>query len=191
MRTDEVTIRFRSDVNHDGVVQDAIELLKILGASSGNALIEVSSVARTPYDQARIMYENCQKLGVKSQYELYARSGDKVIAVYEREVKKGRDKNTVIRAMQAMIVALGPSRVSKHCVDTAIMNVFDIPFSSVSNKKEFRKALNKLHPYPISRYLDENRNNCFHLEMKVADLGGFFGTKQYERTLNEMGMALA
>lgn len=191
MTTDEVSIRFREGVNHEGVTTQAIELLKMLGAASGNGRIDVSSVARTPYDQARVMYENCVKLGVHSQYNLYARAGDKVIAVYERETKQGRDKAAVIRAMQAKIMELGPSRVSRHCVDTSIMNVFDVPFSSITNKKEFRRALNKFHPYPISRYLDENSNNCFHIEMKLTDLGSFFRTKEYEGILKDLGMGLA
>lgn len=191
MRTDEVTIRFRDGVNSDGVTTHAIELLKMLGASSGNPHIDVSSVARTPYDQARVMYDNCLKLGVRSQYDLYARAGDKVVAVYEREVKQGKDKNAVIKAMQAKIMEIGPSRVSRHCVDTSIMNVFDVPFSSITNKKEFRRALNKFHPYPISRYLDENSNNCFHIEMKLTDVEAFFRTKEYEGILKELGMGLA
>ena len=191
MTIDNVSVHFHEGVNKEGVITQSIELLKLLGASSDNGRIVVSSVARTPYDQARVMYDNCVKLGVLSQFELYARAGDKVIAVYQREVKKGRDRSAVIRAMQAKIMEIGPSRVSRHCVDTSIMNVFDIPFSSITNKKAFRQALNKFTPYPISRYLDENRNNCFHIEMKVTDLEAFFRTKEYEGILTELGMGLA
>lgn len=191
MRTDEVKVEFREGVNHEGVTAQSIELLKLLGAASGNSRIEVSSVARTPYEQARVMYDNCVSLGPASQYALYARSGDKVIAVYERAVKAGKGKAAAIRAMQDEILEIGPSKVSKHCVDTAIMNVFDIPFGSITNKKEFRRMLNRCAPYPVSRYLDENRNNCFHIEMKLSDVQAFFRTKEYEAILKESGMALA
>lgn len=190
MRQDEVTVHFREGVNHVGIASTSMELLKMLGASSGNGRIEVSSVARTPYDQARIMYDNCLSLGVRSQYDLYATAGDKVVAVYERETLRGRNRAAVVQAMMQKIRELGPSNVSRHCVDTSILNVFDVPFSSISNKKEFRRALDRFKPYPISRYLDENRNNCFHIEMKVADLESFFRTREYESILKDLGLGL-
>jgi len=191
MDTNEVSITYQEGVNHEGVTSQAMELLKMLGASSGNPTMVVSSVARTPYQQASVMYYTCKVKGVASQYELYARSGDKVVAVFEREVKRGKQRTAVVQAMFEKILQLGPSNVSKHCVDTSIMNVFDIPFSSITNQKEFRSALKHLQPYPISRYLDENKNSCFHIEMKLSDVEAFFNTREYEKALRDLGMALA
>ncbi|MEZ4808080.1 MAG: hypothetical protein R2815_11515 [Flavobacteriales bacterium] len=179
MRTDEVSILSRDGVNHEGVTAQAIELLKILGAASGNGRIEVSRMASSPYDQARVMYNNCNRTGTAKQYKVYGQHSDMVIAEYEKSVKVGKDKAGVIDAMYAKIKELGPSNVTKHCVDTSFVNVLDIPFASISDKNEFRKTLKSYRPYPVSDYHDEPQNNCFHIEKKLADVEGFFLTKEY------------
>ena len=193
----DVKIEFRAGVNYEGVIDRTIEFMKRIGFESGNKAMEVSSAARSPYDQARVMYDNCAnlgknpKLGVASQYKLYGRNGDHVIDVFVSGTKQKRSKAQIIADMQAKIVAIGPSKVSKHCVDTTIMNVLDIPFSSITNKKEFRNALKKYSPYPISRYLDENNNACFHLEFKLADVNNFFDSIELEKGLAKDGFRLA
>jgi|JI102314A2RNA_FD_contig_111_470775_length_1078_multi_4_in_0_out_0_1 hypothetical protein len=169
------TVTFRSGVNSEKVHELTLKFLKNLGESSNNLNIEVSSAARSPYDQATVMYLNCEKLGMDSQYKLYGRNGDKVIRVYER-MKKDRKKSSleIIMAMHKQIMAIGPSKVSRHCADTSMMNVVDIPFSSISNKQAFREELRKNSPRPISKYLDETNNNCWHLELRIDDLKTHF-----------------
>ena len=191
---EDVKVEFRDGVNTEGITSRTIDFVKQLGLESENFTIAVSSAARSPYDQARVMYENCEnpyknpKLGVKSQYKLYAGGGDKVIDVYVKGSKaKGSTRDGVISQMHAKILQVGPSRVSKHCVDTGIMNVLDVPFSTIKNKRNFRKLLARHSPFPISRYLDENNNECFHLEFKIADLESFFSLRDLDRAVANDG----
>ncbi len=166
MTAQEVSVSFRSGVRAETISSHSIALIKLLGALSNNGSITVSSAARSPYDQARVMFDNCLKLGIKSQYKLYARAGDKVIKVFESETKKpGYKVAAVIEKMEARIREIGPNKVSKHCADFNSLNVVDIPFSSIGNKDDFRKIINEYVPDPVKRFLDETSNNCFHLEI--------------------------
>ena len=165
------SLNFLPSAKSESVSVSSVELILKLAEDSGNESISVSSTSRTPYDQARIMFENCEKLGMKSQYKLYARAGDKVIDVYKNLTKKNMTRDEIIRAMTAKINEIGPSKVSKHCVDTSLYNVVDIPFSSVKDKDAFRKAIKSSMPVPITKFLDETNNNCFHIEiMQTFDI---------------------
>jgi len=62
------------------------EILK----KSGVPQITVTSTARTPNEQARIMYENIERHGVAHQKKLYGPSGDKVIDEYSALKAKGK-----------------------------------------------------------------------------------------------------
>jgi hypothetical protein len=170
-------LNFRSGVQSDKVHSLTIDFIKEIGVSSNNLNLEVSSAARSAYDQAAVMYKNCENLGVASQYKLYGWNGDRIIRIYEKmkaEKKKPHKPLDIIKAMHKKIMDIGPSKVSKHCVDINVMNVIDIPFSCIQNKQAFRDALKKHHPSPISKYLDETNNNCFHLEFKIDDLKKYF-----------------
>lgn len=172
MTAREVNVTFRKGVKRETVSEKTIALIRFMGALSENGSIAISSAARSPYDQARVMFDNCLKLGVKSQYKLYARAGDKVIKVFEAETKKpGYKVAGVIAKMEAKIREIGPNKVSKHCADFNSLNVVDIPFSSIGNKADFRKIINKYIPNPVKRFLDETSNNCFHLEIDQSTVG--------------------
>ena len=167
METNEVSVTFSVSARQDCIASATISLLKQIGAESGNSKIMITSTARTPNDQARIMFDNCTKLGIASQYKLYGHNGDKIIKVYEEETTgKQFKRDDVISKMEQKIREIGPSKVSKHCADPSAINVVDIPFSSVSDKGKFRKALKKYSPDPISRFLEEGENKCFHLEIQ-------------------------
>lgn len=172
-----VNLNFRSGVKADKIHSLTLDFLKEIGANSNNLNLEVSSAARSAYDQAAVMYANCENLGIASQYKLYGRNGDRVIRVYEKmkaEKKKPYQPLEIIRAMHKKIMDIGPSKVSKHCADINVMNVVDVPFSCIQNKQAFRDQLKKYHPSPISKYLDETNNNCFHLEFKLDELKKYF-----------------
>ena len=174
MAVKDVDISFRSTVNQDAIHSNTLSFIKLLGDESGNYNIEISSSARSPMEQAIVMYENCVKLGVESQRKLYLNAGDQVIRVFERY--QGATRNEAINAMYNKIFDLGPSRVSKHCVDPSLMNVIDIPFSSIQHKGAFRRALGKYSPNPIECFLVESDNNCFHIELRLDNLGSFLRT---------------
>lgn len=172
---DIATVTFRSGVQSEKIHELTIRFLKELGEKSNNLNLQVSSAARSPMDQATVMYVNCKNLGIHSQYKLYGRNGDKVIKVYEKMTKEKKRTTEIISAMHKQIMSIGPSKVSRHCADTSVLNVVDIPFSSITNKQAFRETLKKNTPKPISLYLDETNNNCFHIELKIDALKSHFG----------------
>ena len=65
------TLKFLESARQEVVSDSSKSLLIKLAEESGNPSISISSTARSPYDQARIMFENCLKLGIESQYKLY------------------------------------------------------------------------------------------------------------------------
>lgn len=131
--------------------------------SAGLSAAAVSSVERSPRDQARIMYENIVKLGIASQYKLYAAAGDKVIKVYELNAAKPKDD--VIRLMEAKINEIGADKVSHHA--STKYYVFDVPWASISNPNKFQEAVKKHSK--VYKFINEPANKCFHIE--VAKLG--------------------
>jgi hypothetical protein len=190
MKLEDVSIQLSSGIGSGALKPDCVKLLQTLGLKSGDKMIEVSSVTRSAADQARIMYDNCKNLGVRSQMELYSRAGDKVIMVYLDGKNNGLSRSQTVEAMRKKIIQLGPSNVSKHCADPSIFGVLDIPFSSIKNHANFKRALEAFVPYPISRFLDERNNSCFHVEMRLTDVQSFFRTKEYEKIVRELGMEL-
>lgn len=177
MELSQVSISFSVSARQDCVADATITLLKQIGAESGNRNLLITSTARSPNDQARIMFDNCTKLGIASQYKLYGHNGDKVIKVFEESVKeKNFKRDEVIAKMETKIREIGPGKVSKHCADPSSINVVDIPFSSVTDKSKFRKAINKYSPSPISRFLEEGENKCFHIEIlkRKTNVEAFF-----------------
>src|SRR5262249_7196380 len=87
-------------------------LTEILQNASLHSAV-VTSVERSPYDKARVMYENIKSKGLAYNYKLYAAAGDAVVKVYEEN--PGKSREDVIRLMEAKVKELGPSKVSKHC----------------------------------------------------------------------------
>lgn len=127
----------------------------------------ISSTSRTPAEQARAMYANIINLGVTSQLALYAPAGDEVINEYVRVRKTGAAPATIIAAMTAKIVALGPSRVSLHCADPTALNVIDIAPSSIADPVAFLAAIQVATAQgTISRYFSPGSHDpAFHLEV--------------------------
>jgi hypothetical protein len=81
---------------------------------SGVERCEVSSVERSPADQARVMTENLEMHGADKQLKLYRDPGQQVIRVWmANHAIISRDE--LLKLMEAKIMELGPTRVSKHC----------------------------------------------------------------------------
>lgn len=148
-KTAEVTVQ-------KGVLSGAyVSILKKTGEESGNYRIVVTSTCRTPYEQARIMFENLERNGVETQKRTYRAPGQEVIAVYEKLSGEGRKKEEIVGAMERKIVYLGPENVSKHCSDKG--NVADVSKSNLSHPGEFLRAVRP----KAAQVLDEN--GCFHI----------------------------
>ena len=129
-------------------------LIDLMNAS-GNTDAIITSTNRTPEDQVRIFCENIQAVGKDNQRALYANPGKQVIDCYPN-----RD------AMLAKIYELGPQSISKHCADPSLVNVFDVAFSSITNKKAFHAALGQNSM--VSKFFSPYNSNdrAFHIEIK-------------------------
>jgi hypothetical protein len=133
------------------------EILKAAGLSRAT----VTSVGRTPAEQARVMYENCVSKGVKFNKDLYAAAGDKVVDVYADNKDKPREK--IIQLMLAKILEVGPAKVSKHISDTHY--VFDVAPSSIPKAKQpaFLKAINAHKA--VSKVIPPPTDPAYHIEI--------------------------
>lgn len=134
-------------------------VLKEVGEASGNYYIAITSTARTPYDQARIMYDNC-KSDLAEQRRTYAPPGQKVINVYANNTSKSRE--AVIKLMEQKINELGPSTVSKHLANPEILNTFDISYGNLKDRTKFWNEMKK------RTELDDmlKENSCYHIQIK-------------------------
>lgn len=66
-----------------------------------------------------------------------------------------------IKKMTAKINEIGPSRVSKHCANPSILNVFAISRNRLSSIQTLLYALRLKGIY----YIDEPENGCVHIEI--------------------------
>ena len=154
-----VNIHFVGQSAHeDAVSQNSISILKDVGRASNNNDIYITSTARTPHDQARIMFDNCER-DLQEQRNTYLESGQKVIDVYVTNVNKTR--NQVIGLMEAKINELGPTTVSKHCANPNVINVFDVPISRLINPNDFLTEIQKRTE--VDQVLIENA--VYHIEI--------------------------
>ncbi|KMQ67994.1 hypothetical protein ACM39_11495 [Chryseobacterium sp. FH2] len=154
----KVVIKFGVNADKSVVSEKSLNILREVGEQTKNYLITITSTARDPYNQARVMYDNIIKKGMKEQRNTYKEPGQKVLDVYETAKSKGKDKNGIIKEMEAKIKEIGPSTVSRHCGDPSVVNVFDVT-QGMSNPNDFKKTIIP----KIKTLLDEN--GCYHLEI--------------------------
>jgi hypothetical protein len=138
----------------------AEKVLKEVLLAAGLTLAKVTSVTRTPADQARIMYENIKQHGAAYNLRLYGPIGDKVIQVYVANHLKLKEADIIAR-MEAKIKELGPAKVSKHCSDTHY--VLDVAPSSIANKGRFISAVSQHKA--IMTFLQPPQDPAYHLEI--------------------------
>ncbi len=140
---------------------EAARVLKEVMKSAGVPGARITSVSRTPAEQARVMYENCVSKGAAFNKKMYANAGDQVIDVYTANKGKPRDK--VIALMLAKIEAVGPDKVSKHISDTHY--TFDVAPSSIPSAQHagFLKAL-RAHK-SVSNVIPPPTDPAFHIEI--------------------------
>lgn len=162
-----IFINFGPNAKQDVVSEYTRGVLKDILAAANLTSALITSTARTPEDQARIMFNNIEAKGVEHQKNLYGPFGDKVIDVYVAEKAAGKTEAQVKAAMVAKIYALGPSNVSKHLADPDLMNVIDIAPSSIANKPAFESAVQaEVTNERISKFLTPDDNDpAYHLEI--------------------------
>ncbi|MCC6278462.1 MAG: transglycosylase SLT domain-containing protein [Oligoflexia bacterium] len=123
----------------------------------------ITSTARKPADQARIMYDNCAKHGVAHMKGLYKGPGRKIIEVYEKGIARDLQRAEVIQQMERKINEIGPSTVSLHLADPKKFNVIDIDPKSLKDRVAFERVV--AEEKRISKFLKPKEDPAYHLEI--------------------------
>lgn len=162
------------------ISDNAVRVLKDILRAAGLTRATVTSGRRTPYDQARIMYELIERHGVSYAKQLYGSSGDQVIDVYAAAKAAGKSATDIKGAMEAKVNQLGCHNVSHHCSDS--FDVFDVAPSTISNSTAFRHALDAaVASGAIKMYLSPPEDPAFHIEIALApDVGELEAFGEFE-----------
>ena len=153
-----------------------VDIIKDGLRAAGQTSATITSTARTPADQARAMFQNLVNpsntvaTNIVNQLNLYAPPGDAVVnsfatAVVGLTLAQINAMSAAIQAtMEAEINNQGPSNVSRHCADPAIVSVVDVGASAfnATNGNLFVGSVSAR----TSRFIDERgTNGAFHLEL--------------------------
>ena len=146
------------------------EVIKDILRNSNNYKATVTSTARTPFEQARAMYNNLvgSPQNIIRQRQLYGPNGDQVIDVFEAAQNAAKPREEILAEMEAKIIELGPSNVSKHCADFNKLIVVDIAPSSIRNKNDFIRAVKA--DERVSRFFGPPNDPAYHLEIPNRSL---------------------
>ena len=159
----DVAITFGTNALQEAVTPYSRQVLEdILRAASLTSAM-ISSTSRTPAEQARVMYANCEKYGAEHQKGLYGRNGDKVIDVYVSSRTANKTAVRIREDMERKIKELGPTTVSRHASDPHVLNVFDVAPSSIKDKRAFENAVNA--EKRVSYFLLPPKDPGYHLEI--------------------------
>ena len=154
--THESTGSVNVTISSSGTITDKSR--NILLSLEYNGTINITSTMRTPEHQAQVMLNNIKLTGVQKQLDLYGSYGDQVINVYNPSLSDADN----LSAMVNKIYEIGPSKVSKHCGDQSVIDVFDVSCNGLDVTK-FKNALSKIQGV---KYIDESgSNNCIHIEI--------------------------
>jgi hypothetical protein len=156
-------IKFGKNAKKENVTNFSLQVLEDILQAAGVGSALISSTARTPADQARVMFNNIEATGVAAQKRLYAAAGDSVIDEYVKAKKAGKTPVEIKAAMEAKIIAIGPTKVSHHAADPNVLCVFDVAPSSIPKKAAFEKAVGA--DKRVSKFLKPPLDPGYHLEI--------------------------
>ena len=158
-----VEIKFGSKAKRENVTNFSLKVLEDILQKAGLSSALITSTARTPADQARVMYNNIVGTSVVKQKKLYAAAGDAVIDEYVKAKKARKTPIEIKAAMEAKIIALGPTKVSHHAADPNILCVFDVAPSSITKKAAFEKAVKA--DKRVKKFIMPPVDPAYHLEI--------------------------
>ncbi|SDD04775.1 hypothetical protein SAMN04487779_100436 [Belnapia rosea] len=158
-----VTIDFGPNARAADVTDFSRKVLEDIMRAAGLTQVVVSSTARGPADQARVMFNNLEARGVAKEKELYGPAGDQVIDTYDAAKRAGQDAAAIKRLMTEKIIEIGPTRVSRHASDPRVLNVFDVAPSSVARPAAFEAAVRSNQR--VSRFFKPPEDPGYHLEI--------------------------
>jgi hypothetical protein len=158
-----VEISFGKNAKKESVTNFSLKVLEDILQAAGLGSALISSTARSPSEQARVMFNNIEATGVAAQKRLYAAAGDLVIDEYVKAKKAKKTAIEIKAAMEAKINAIGPTKISHHAADPNVLCVFDVAPSSIPKKKEFEKAVRA--DKRVSKFLMPPLDPGYHLEI--------------------------
>lgn len=158
-----VEIKFGSNAKKESVTNFSLLVLEDILQKAGLTSATISSTARTPADQARVMFNNIVGTSVARQKQLYAAAGDLVIDEYVKAKKAGKTPVEIKAAMEAKIIELGPTKVSHHAADPNVLCVFDVAPSSIAKKAAFEKAVKA--DKRVKKFITPPLDPGYHLEI--------------------------
>ena len=170
-KTAEVSITFGPNAKQDAVAASSIAILTDILRAAGLSKATITSTARTAADQARAMYQNLVGAGVAAQRALYGPAGRKVIDTYVALQKEGKSPKEIEDGMRDRIVEIGPSKVSRHCGDFKVLNVFDVGPLSLGGpkaRKAFAEAAEAEVGKRVSKFIPWPKDPGDHLEIKPS-----------------------
>ena len=161
--SNDIAITFSANANKQDVTDYSLDVLRDILRAAGLKSALISSTARDPANQARVMYNNLVARGVAHQKRLYAAAGDQVIDVYAASKAAGKNATQIKADMAAKIIEVGPTRVSRHAADPKVLCVFDVAPSSISDKDAFERAVGA--DTRVSKFLTPPGDPGYHLEI--------------------------
>lgn len=167
----DVTITWGPNAKQDAVADPSVAILKDVVRAAGLTKATITSTARSAADQARAMYQNLTTHGVAKQKALYGATGDKVIDTFVALRDAGTSGQEIKDGMRDKILELGPSRVSRHCGDPKVLNVFDVGPNSLGDddaKEAFNAAARAEVGARVSKYIPYPKDPGDHFEIKPS-----------------------
>ncbi len=167
----EPVIAFGSNARSEAVAGSSLAILKDILKTAGLSKATITSTARSADDQARAMYQNLVGVGVDAQRALYGPNGRKVIDTYEELVEAEKSPAEIQDGMRDRIVEIGPSKVSRHCGDFHVLNVFDVGPGSLGGTKArqaFAAAAAAEVGKRVSTFIPWPKDPGMHLEIKPS-----------------------
>jgi hypothetical protein len=158
-----VEIKFGSNAKKENVTNFSLKVLEDILQAAGLRGALITSTARTPADQARVMFNNIVATSVAKQKQLYAAAGDAVIDEYVKAKKAKKTPIEIKAAMEAKINSIGPTKVSHHAADPNVLCVFDVAPSSIAKKAEFEKAVKA--DRRVKKFIVPPLDPAYHLEI--------------------------
>ena len=158
-----MSIKVGTNAKPESVTAFSTKVLEDILTAAALTSCTISSTARTPKDQARVMFNNIVATGVAAQKKLYAAAGDLVIDEFVKAKAANKTPTEIKAAMEAKIHEVGPTKVSHHAADPNVLCVFDVAPSSISDKSSFEKAVRK--DKRVSKFLLRPNDPGYHLEI--------------------------
>jgi hypothetical protein len=159
----DVRVDFGENAKPDAVTPYSLKVLREILRTSGQRRCLVSSTARGPADQARVMFNNLETYGVAHQKKLYGRGGQQICDVYAARKAAGDSDTAIKAAMERKIIAIGPTSVSRHASDPNVLNVFDVAPSSIHDRAAFESAVRS--DSRVAYFLTPPKDPGYHLEI--------------------------